>query len=225
MPALRAVATGSTYEAVTADDIRCLQVPNVPVALQRVIGDYLDTETARIDALVAKRRRMVELLERRWVAEVRSGLNAMASSTVALHHVARVKRGQSPRPIDDPSYFDESGSHGWVRIEDATRAGVYLTATKQRLSPLGRSRSVSVGPGILLVSIAASVGKPIITAMECCYHDGWVGLLDLQAVPEFVFLCLMLPETFGGLGQIGTQANINSEIVGRVRIPRVSMQT
>ena len=36
------------------------------VATQRVIADYLDRETVRIDALVAAKRRMVELLDERW---------------------------------------------------------------------------------------------------------------------------------------------------------------
>ena len=35
---------------------------------QRAIADYLDRETARIDALIAAKRRMVELLEERWQA-------------------------------------------------------------------------------------------------------------------------------------------------------------
>ena len=33
---------------------------------QRAIADYLDTETGRIDALITKKRRMIELLEERW---------------------------------------------------------------------------------------------------------------------------------------------------------------
>ena len=35
---------------------------------QRAIADYLDTETGRIDALITKKRRMIELLEARWIA-------------------------------------------------------------------------------------------------------------------------------------------------------------
>ena len=37
---------------------------------QRAIADYLDIETGRIDALISKKRRMIELLEARWVALV-----------------------------------------------------------------------------------------------------------------------------------------------------------
>ena len=37
---------------------------------QQAIADYLDAETARIDTLIEKKRRMVELLEERMCAEV-----------------------------------------------------------------------------------------------------------------------------------------------------------
>jgi type I restriction enzyme S subunit len=36
-----------------------------PLAVQKTIADYLDIETARIDALIAKKRRMIELLKER----------------------------------------------------------------------------------------------------------------------------------------------------------------
>ena len=186
---------------------------------QRAIADYLDIETGRIDALIAKKRRMIELLSERWIAKVRRAMSESTQTRVALRHICTVKRGQSPRPIHDPRYFDDAGSHGWVRIEDVTREGMYLTNTRQRLSDVGRARSVAVGPGMVLVSIAATVGKPAITAMKCCYHDGFVGLHHLRAVPEYVYFLLTLPEVFAGLGQVGTQVNINSEIVGRVKIP------
>jgi type I restriction enzyme S subunit len=216
-------SVGVSYPAVNASQLGELNVRLPTAGEQRAIADFLDTETARIDALMIKKRRMIELIERRWQAELRKELQSLRNETIALRHIARVKRGQSPRPIDDPVYFDDAGTHGWVRIQDASKSDVYLKETTQHLSELGRAKSVSVGPGTLLVSIAASVGQPIITAMDCCYHDGWVGLLDLQAVPEFVYLCLVLPETFGGLGQVGTQTNINSDIVGRVQIPSLPM--
>ena len=220
-------ATGVTRYGLRTEAIAATQIAVPPLSTQRAIADYLDTETARIDALIEKKKRMVELLEEQRFAEIRRAMEECGHETVGLRHICRVKRGQSPRPIDDPKYFDDFGSHGWVRIEDVSRSGMYLCETRERLSDLGRSRSVPVGPGVVLVSIAATVGKPVITDMDCCYHDGFVGLHDLRALPEFVYFCLVLPEAFGGLGNLGTQTNINSEIVGRVRVPRcdVSLQS
>lgn len=51
---------------VTKDDFREIPLPIPPLITQRAIADYLDAETARIDALIEKKRRMVELLEERW---------------------------------------------------------------------------------------------------------------------------------------------------------------
>jgi type I restriction enzyme, S subunit len=47
------------------DQFRTITVPVLPLATQRAIVDYLDSETERIDALVAAKRRMVELLKER----------------------------------------------------------------------------------------------------------------------------------------------------------------
>ena len=41
-----------------------IELPELPA--QRAIADYLDTETARIDALIAKKQRMIELSNLRW---------------------------------------------------------------------------------------------------------------------------------------------------------------
>lgn len=62
---LSAMAVGSTYDAVTAEDVGSLMVPWWPPPIQRAIADYLDTETARIDALIDKKRRMIELFRYR----------------------------------------------------------------------------------------------------------------------------------------------------------------
>jgi type I restriction enzyme S subunit len=47
---------------VTKEDFRELPLLLPPSTTQRAIADYLDTETARIDALIKRKRRMVELL-------------------------------------------------------------------------------------------------------------------------------------------------------------------
>jgi len=62
---LRAIATGSTYEAVTAEDVGDIRVNDLALSEQSSIADYLDRETARIDSLIAAQRRLISLLEER----------------------------------------------------------------------------------------------------------------------------------------------------------------
>ncbi|MDX2273705.1 MAG: restriction endonuclease subunit S [Cyanobacteriota bacterium] len=56
------VSTGSTYEAVSTEDVSNLLVTITSDKRQRAIADYLDRETARIDALIAAKERLLELL-------------------------------------------------------------------------------------------------------------------------------------------------------------------
>jgi len=91
-----------------------------------------------------------------------------------IKRLCLVRRGASPRPIEDPIYFDDEGEYSWVRIADVTASVRYLLQTTQRLSELGKSKSVPLEPGELFLSIAATVGKPITTKIKCCIHDGFV---------------------------------------------------
>lgn len=55
-------STGSTYDAVATEDVGNLQIISVPLRQQRVIANYLNRETARLDALVATKERLLDLL-------------------------------------------------------------------------------------------------------------------------------------------------------------------
>lgn len=142
-----------------------------------------------------------------------------ANEIKALGSVVKVRRGASPRPIGDPKYF--GGEVGWVRISDVTQRNYkYLKQTQQYLSPLGESHSVRVNKGDLIMSICATVGKPIIVDMDACIHDGFVQLYDNQnADTEYLFYILQFHEQdFEKRGQPGTQVNLNTSIVENEKI-------
>ena len=63
---------------------------------QRAIADYLDTETGRIDTLITKKRRMIELLNERWRADVMNTLFGDGSSKRGtIRHVVDLLPGYS----------------------------------------------------------------------------------------------------------------------------------
>ena len=66
---LNAVATGSTYDAVSADEVGLIAFPIPPLDEQRAIADYLDRETTRLDVLAATISQAIERL-----AEYRTAL-------------------------------------------------------------------------------------------------------------------------------------------------------
>lgn len=147
---------------------------------------------------------------------------------VRLKDLAVVKRGASPRPIQDPKWFSENGP-GWVRIEDVTASGRELTATRQKLSKLGVSKSVEVYPGEVIMSISATIGTCAISRIHACIHDGFVAFKNLSSDVDLKYFCHLLEASSGalnGIGQTGTQANVNSSMVGNHQtwIPPIKTQ-
>ncbi len=140
---------------------------------------------------------------------------------VKINQISEVRRGASPRPIGDPKYFSDKG-RGWVRISDVTSTYKYLRKTSQYLSKIGERKSVEVNPGDLIMSICATIGKPIIVDMKACIHDGFVVFRNLSSRinTEFLFYVLQRNELkFINMKQIGTQGNLNTALVGKTYVP------
>ncbi|MCK9396691.1 MAG: restriction endonuclease subunit S [Methylobacter sp.] len=137
---------------------------------------------------------------------------------IQIKHLSSVKRGASPRPIDDAKYFDDEGEYAWTRISDVTASDVYLTQAPQRLSTLGSSLSVKLEPESLFLSIAGTVGKPCIAGMKACIHDGFVYFPDLKIPSKFLFYVFAGEQAYKGLGKFGTQLNLNTDTVGGIKI-------
>jgi type I restriction enzyme S subunit len=135
-----------------------------------------------------------------------------------------IRRGSSPRPIDDPKYFDDNGKYSWVRISDVTKSERYLLETEEKLSELGSSLSTKLEPNDIFVSIAGSVGKPIINKIQCCIHDGFVWFLNLRVEKEFLYYIFKSGQCFSGLGKMGTQLNLNTDTIGMIKFPYPPIQ-
>ncbi|MGE6081880.1 restriction endonuclease subunit S, partial [Aeromonas veronii] len=224
--------------SIGIDQIKSMACLYPDIKTQRTIAAFLDYETARIDQLIATQQQLIELLKEKRQAvishAVTKGLNPNAPMkdsgvewlgqvpehwiVIYIKHLSQVKRGASPRPIDDPKYFDEDGEYAWTRIADVSNAGMYLTSTTQRLSALGSSLSVRLNAGELFLSIAGTVGKPCITMFKSCIHDGFVYFPSLKINNKFLYYIFDAGQAYLGLGKMGTQLNLNTETVGGIKI-------
>ncbi len=148
--------------------------------------------------------------------ETELGIIPAEWDVVSFGSISKIKRGASPRPIADPKYFGKG--RGWIRISDITKSDKYLTNTADYLSKLGELSSVNVDDGDVIMSIAASVGKPILVKMKACIHDGFVKFSSLSKDmdSEFLYyLIINMKNIFLDSGQQGTQSNINSKLVSK----------
>ena len=133
--------------------------------------------------------------------------------------VSSVKRGASPRPIRDPKWW--GGTTGWVRIADVTTSRKYLHKTTDYLSNEGVAKSVKIEQGEVILSICATIGRPIIVRTDACIHDGFVWFDNLQNDIDREFFYYFLAEKEDYLSsqrQTGTQGNLNTSIVSGLNI-------
>jgi type I restriction enzyme S subunit len=76
---LNSIGTGSTYTAITADEVNNLLISYPPIAEQTSIANYLDRKTAQIHDLIAKKQKLIDLLNEEKTAiinqAVTKGLN------------------------------------------------------------------------------------------------------------------------------------------------------
>lgn len=124
---LELAANGVTRFGIPKDEIGKLPVPVPPVPEQMAIADFLDRETARLDALVSAKERWLELL-----AEKRRALITRAV-TRGLNPVAPLRDSGLPRLGHIPSHWQTKKlkhvaalqSGDVITAEDISQSGDY----------------------------------------------------------------------------------------------------
>lgn len=226
-------------KVVRAETFMNIQLGLPPFTEQQQIATFLDNATQKMDTLIQKQENLIKLLKEKRQAvishAVTRGLNPDVKFkdsgvewlgdvpehwvVVQIKRLSSVGRGASPRPIDNPIYFDEEGEYAWVRIADVSKTKGYLNTTLQQLSKLGSSLSVKINPGELFISIAGTVGKPCISNIKACIHDGFVYFPQLKnKYIKLLYRIFEAGECYGGLGKMGTQLNLNTETIGSISI-------
>lgn len=151
---LNSVATGSTYTAVTAEDVANLPLTLPPLEEQRRIADFLDTETTRLDRLSALRReqaaRLAERAQRLLDAEI-EGLAAASGFRPLRRELRSVEQGASPLCDAMPA---ETGQYGVLKLSAVSRGRYVAHENKAVISGYEPDPRLEVQPGDLLVTRA-----------------------------------------------------------------------
>ncbi|PJZ00592.1 hypothetical protein CPT06_08455 [Bacillus vallismortis] len=131
-----------------------------------------------------------------------------------LGDLSEIRRGASPRPIQDPKWFDDESDVGWLRISDVTEQNGLIHHVEQHISVEGQKKTLVLNEPHLILSIAATVGKPVINYIKTGIHDGFIVFISPNFNIDFMFQWLeMFRPKWQKYGQPGSQVNINSELV------------
>ena len=207
---------GFTVIHVYGNSLRDLVIAAPPEDEQGLIGIAIERETSRIDALIAKKTRFIELLKEKRQAlithAVTKGLDPsvpMKNSGVEwigevpecwdvtkIKHVARLESGHTPsRKI--PEYW-ENCTIPWFTLGDIWqvrkegRKTIHETAEKVSEIGLANSSARKLPAGTVVLSRTASVGFPAILGSEMATSQdfaAWICGENLNK--DYLYYCLL----------------------------------
>ena len=242
---LELAANGVTRFGIPKSEIGVMTLPVPPLAQQRAIADYLDRETARLDALVAAKERVLGLLaEKRRALITRAvtrGLDPRAPlrdsgipwlgeipahwGTWKLGHAAVVGNGSTPNR-DNAEYWAE-GSIPWlnssvVNQEEVTASDQFVTPTALRECHLPL-----VKPGSVLVGITGqgkTRGSAVVLSFEATINQHLAFITPNADLLNAWFLRWALFAAYEFLRSIsddagGTKGALTCEAVAALYVP------
>ena len=140
-----------------------------------------------------------------------------------LNQVTNIARGGSPRPIKDYITTDPNGIN-WIKIGDTEKNGKYINDTKEKIKPEGISRSRMIHKGDFLLTNSMSFGRPYISNIDGCIHDGWLVISPIANIYDKDFLYYLLSSSYA-YNQFSEKAsgtavnNLNIEKVANALFP------
>ena len=168
---------GSTRDRVSRSMLGSFVVPFPPPAEQRAIAAFLDRETARINGLVERKERLIELLQEKRTALITRAVTRGLDPDVPMKDSGVEWLGEIPshwqvKRIKNLSTFVTSGSRGWaefysdegpifLRIGNVESGSIDLNMDEvQHVDPPRGSEGerTRVKPGDVLLSITALIG-------------------------------------------------------------------
>lgn len=154
-------ALSSTIQNFNAEKYNNLDVPVPSIAVQRAIVEYLDRETARIDALIEEQQRLIGMLRERRAAVLTTAL-APCDSWLRrrIKHIGHTQLGKMLDGGRAARMGDELKSY--VRAADVRADGsVNLVDLKQMPFSTAELEVFDLRAGdVLLIEGGATVGRP-----------------------------------------------------------------
>ena len=195
-------------------------VTNLPT--QKAIADFLDRETARIDQLIEKKQRMVEVLGEREENNVVETIEHLFAESRAwkISHVCALKRGRfNQRPRNAPEFYD--GDFPFLQTSDVAQAKKYISGHKQTLTDLGASVSVLFPSSSVLMAIAANVGDVAITKFDAYCPDSVIGFIPTARLRvDYLYYALRsLRLSIATSSTSNAQDNTNISRLGALKMP------
>ena len=134
-----------------------------------------------------------------------------------LDEYAEVVRGGSPRPIDNFLTTERDGLN-WLTIGDINKEAKYVVATMEKVRAEALSKTREINPGDLILSNSMSFGRPYISKIKACIHDGWIAIkkISKKLYVEYIYYLISSPfsqQYFTSNAAGSGVQNLNADII------------
>ncbi|WP_373398379.1 restriction endonuclease subunit S [Algoriphagus halophilus] len=172
---LKYLETGTTYSAVSTEDISNLVLPIHDLNIQNKIANYLDTEVAKIDALIDKKNQLIAILDEKKKAVINQAVTKGLDMNVCMKDSGVEWLGEIPKHwkvvklkyltnglkygANEAAEDDNHNDPRYIRITDIDENGDLKEETFRSI-PLEVAEEYLLQDGdILLARSGATVGK------------------------------------------------------------------
>jgi len=226
-------AVRSTIDNFSAGKYQNLELTIPAPRQQRAIADYLDTETARIDDLVGRRGRLLELQQERRAALVATLLSTDGDAAamwlgciptawplISLGLLAEVFNGTTPEGIDQ-----DLGDVAWVTSGDIDQGVVshpsgYISQQTRRAHGMRVAPPGSVVVGLIGQGRTRGLSAELGIAAALNQNISAIVPRDGRLDSKYLRLLLLLAyEDLRNGGRGANQAALNCEILKAYQVP------
>ena len=142
---------------------------------------------------------------------------------VLFREISIIERGGSPRPIK-AFLTDKDDGINWIKIGDVGKDDKYIEKTKEKIIEKGVKHSREVLPGDFLLTNSMSFGRPYISKIKGCIHDGWLLIrVDEKCLNKdylyYLLLSKFLYNQFIDKAAGSTVSNLNIDKVKTALLP------
>lgn len=221
--------------------VRNFRIPVPPRQEQLTIAGALRYETARLDTLIAKKIRFIELLQEKrlslitqlvtkgtkpqrnmknsgspWIGEVPASWTACN-----LGFVATLATGGTP-DRQNPEYW--SGDIPWIKTGEINYETILKAEEKISDSGLSNSAAYIAEPGTILMAMygmGVTRGRVAILGIPATFNQACAAILCGKKIYNwYLYYCLVAAYRFiRDLGNEASQVNLNLEIISKIKVP------
>ncbi len=231
-------STGVSYPAINASDLGDIKINLPEIRAQRLIANYLDRETARIDGLIAEKERMLALLEEKRAALISRVVTRGLDPNAPLKPSGQEWLGEIPAHWPTTKFsWDVFISEGQVDPEDGYFSEMVLIAPNHIESRTGQIiyKETSADQGaisgkylcregdVLYSKIRPALRKVALAEQDClCSADMYALRPSKKLLPQYL-LYFLLSENFSMWAELESarvaMPKINRETLSAIRIP------